>query len=285
MSRTYKATGINLKSMPLGETDRLVTVLTPEFGLVRAVAPGARKPKSRLRGRIEVFVVNELLISKGRSLDRILQAETLASHPKLSKDLGKLTASQYIAELLLCVALSEQPQVEFYNLLNDYLRQIETLPTARELQDSAAAILSHLIGGIFQVLAIAGLEPQVHCCCLTGRAISPDLQDLQQRFKFSFEAGGILSGAIAQAEGRPNSAASTRVLPRIDFRLQGIELALLQQLATAQFPHPPQTPASPENFLAALLNIERLLRHYAQYHLGKSIRSAALIDTLYISEF
>jgi len=285
MSRTYKATGINLKSMPLGETDRLVTVLTPEFGLVRAVAPGARKPKSRLRGRIEMFVVNELLIAKGRSLDKIVQAETLASYPKLGKDLGKLTASQYLAELLLCVALSEQPQVEFYDLLNDYLRHIEAISTAQNSQDFAIAILSHLACGIFQVLAIAGLEPQVRCCCLTRRAIAPNPKDLQQRVKFSFEAGGILTDAAVFEGASPDSAAPLRALPRIDFRLRGIELALLQQLAIAPSPAAPQTLSSSENLKAALLNIERLLRRYAQYHLGKSIRSAALIDTLYISEF
>jgi DNA repair protein RecO (recombination protein O) len=50
MSQTYRATGINLKAVPMGETDRLITVLTPEFGLVRGIAPGSRKHKSRLGG-------------------------------------------------------------------------------------------------------------------------------------------------------------------------------------------------------------------------------------------
>ncbi|MCC3429114.1 MAG: recombination protein O N-terminal domain-containing protein, partial [Microcoleus sp. PH2017_04_SCI_O_A] len=42
MTRTYKAIGINLKSAPIGESDRLLTVLTREFGLIKAVAPGVR---------------------------------------------------------------------------------------------------------------------------------------------------------------------------------------------------------------------------------------------------
>ena len=69
MSRTYKVTGINLKGMPLGEADRLLTILTQELGLIRVVAPGARKQNSKLGGRSGLFVVNELLIAKGRSLD------------------------------------------------------------------------------------------------------------------------------------------------------------------------------------------------------------------------
>ena len=69
MSRTYKATGINLKAIPMGENDRLMTILTKEYGLLRAIAPGARKHKSRLGGRSALFVVNELMLSKGKSLD------------------------------------------------------------------------------------------------------------------------------------------------------------------------------------------------------------------------
>ncbi|MEY2856128.1 MAG: hypothetical protein RLZZ74_437, partial [Cyanobacteriota bacterium] len=43
MNQKYKATGIVLKGSSLKENDRLVTVLTPEYGLIRAVAPGAKK--------------------------------------------------------------------------------------------------------------------------------------------------------------------------------------------------------------------------------------------------
>jgi DNA repair protein RecO (recombination protein O) len=101
MIRTYKATGINLKSAPIGESDRVLTVLTREFGLIRAVAPGVHKQRSTIGGRSELFVVNELLIAKGRSLDKITQAETVQSHPGLSRNLGKLASAQYLAELAL----------------------------------------------------------------------------------------------------------------------------------------------------------------------------------------
>ena len=101
MARLYKATGINLKAIPLGESDRLLSILTPEYGLIRVVAPGVRKQKSKLGGKTELFVVNQLLISKGRSLDRINQAETITSYIGLSQNLGKLAAGQYLAELVL----------------------------------------------------------------------------------------------------------------------------------------------------------------------------------------
>ena len=72
----------------MGESDRVLTVLTREFGLIRAVAPGVRKQRSTIGGRSELFVVNELLIAKGRSLDKITQADTVQSHPGLSATSG-----------------------------------------------------------------------------------------------------------------------------------------------------------------------------------------------------
>ncbi|MEC4868026.1 MAG: DNA repair protein RecO, partial [Jaaginema sp. PMC 1078.18] len=187
MGQTYKATGINLKNMPLGETDCLVTILTPEWGMIRAVAPGARKQKSHLRGRVEPFVINDLLMVSGRSLDKIIQAETQESYPRLSRDLGKLTASQYLAELVLVVGLSEQKQTELYEVFNEHLRRLS------ELENSAPGILlAHLAHGIFHILALAGLAPQVHRCCVSGRSLAPILAT-QPRIQFSFEAGGAIA--------------------------------------------------------------------------------------------
>ncbi|MEO1298042.1 MAG: DNA repair protein RecO, partial [Cyanobacteria bacterium J06636_16] len=125
MSRSYKATGINLKGMPMGETDRLLTILTAEQGLIRVLAPGARKHKSRLAGRSSQFVVNNIFVVQGKRLDKLVQADTVRSFPGLSADLAKLTASQYLAELVLCQALSEQPQEELFTLLVEHLQRLE----------------------------------------------------------------------------------------------------------------------------------------------------------------
>ena len=198
MSRTYKATGINLKSMPMGESDRLLTILTREFGLVRAIAMGSRKHNSRLGGRSELFVVNELLIAKGRSLDKITQAETLESYPRLGQDLKKLIAGQYLAELCLHQALSEQPQEELFCLLNEHLARLERSPGSQ--------VLAHLTHAIFQLLVLAGVAPQVHLCCATRQLLSPDLTDRDWHVGFSIPAGGTVTLVTLErllAEKRP----------------------------------------------------------------------------------
>jgi DNA repair protein RecO (recombination protein O) len=268
MSRTYKATGINLKGMPLGETDRLLTLLTPEYGIVRAVAPGARKQKSQLRGRSELFVINDLLIVKGRSLDRITQAETLESYPGLSRELGKLAASQYLGELVLGVGLSEQPQVELYELLNEHLRRLEQLP-------KDTIVLGHLCQAVFHILALVGLGIQVHGCIVTQQVVKPDWRDPQWRIGFSLDGGGIVqtSTRVPRLEENPPL--------KVNMHLSAVELTLLQQLSARTLPPFSELPElSQAQINRAWEKIERLLREMITYHLGRSIRSASFLETL-----
>jgi len=272
MTRTYKATGINLKSMPLGEADRLVTVLTPEYGLVRAVAPGARKHNASLSGRSEAFAVNRLLLVRGRSLDKIAQAETMATYPGLSGSLGKLAAGQYLAEIVLQLGLSEQPQSELYELLNEHLRRIERLSMAEAALSTA--LLPHLVQGTFHLLAAAGVAPQVQACCWRQVPITVDPGDADWQVGFSIDAGGLVclaaDGSGTAAE--PQSGVAAPPVPQVDAYLGAEEVARLQRLAGASL-----TAGDRE---ASWSQLERLLRAYTQTHLGRSIRSATLLEAL-----
>ena len=263
MSRIYRVTGINLKSIPLGESDRLMTILTPEKGLIRTIAPGARKYQSQLRGRTELFVVNQLIIAKGRSLDKITQAETIISYGGLSNNLAKLAAGQYLAELALGLAIGEQPQGEIYQLLREHLARLEKL-------DNRESCLPSLTQALFHLLVVGGIAPRVNVCCITQEPLIPQLNQQNWRVGFSFDGGGIIS------LGAPSSL-------KIDNQIGAIELALLQQLTTQSLLPTSEILADSISINIindAWLNLERLLRNYTQYHLGCTIRSATLIDSL-----
>ena len=278
MTRTYQTTGIILKGIPFQEADRLVTLLSPEYGLVRAIVPGARKQKSRLRGRCELFVINELLIAKGRSLDKIIQANTLESYPGLSKDLGKLAAAQYLAELGLSMGLDEQPSVDLYELLNEHLRRLERMSLGESLY-------GYLAQAVFHLLAIAGIGPQVHRCCVTQEELNPNFYDPSWCVGFSFDAGGLINLKI---RNREKNNPKPIVLPIINQRLKATELSLLQHLNQSSLPRPGKlfpTAILDSDFTVPWLKVEHLLRNYAQYHLGRSFRSVTLIDSLPTVEF
>ena len=291
MSKTYKATGINLKAQPLGESDKIVTILTQEFGLIRAVATGARKQNSSLGGRMGMFVINELLISQGRNLSRITQAETIKTYPGLSKDLGKLAASQYLAEIVLCQALSELPQTELYELFNEHLQRLNDIP-----KTEIKCVVANLVQGVFQLLALAGLTPQVESCCLTQRLLTPDWTNPHWQVGFSIPSGGIIcldawkslrkeieqgkweNGEIAQSCASNPSYETVfhqQELPIISRRLNGKQLVMLQHLSETEIIQ--IDAASDSGWLA----VEQILRQYVQYHLGQPIRSATLIDSYF----
>ncbi len=292
MSRTYKAIGINLKSMPLGEADRLLTILTREHGLVKAIAISARKHNSKMGGRSGMFVVNDLLIAKGKSLDKITQAETVTSYPGLGKDLKRLTASQYLAELCLYQALSDQPQDELFCLLNNQLQQLERSPTS--------LILLTLISGIYQLLTVAGVAPEVHRCCVTQHPLIPN-----EPVGFSIPAGGTVTLESLEELQQPHSPQfhspqAARVIKPVQSSLRrsaqlhsliGVkELIILQAIAQTDLLQTDAVSSQPTtNFvqladsITACIAVERILRQYAQYHFDRSIRSATLMDTCFSS--
>ena len=303
MAKTYHATGINLKTQILGESDKIVTILTKEFGLIRAIAPGSRKHKSSLGGRSEIFVVNQLLISQGRSsqsgkptLDRISQADTIKTYPGLTKDLGKLAASQYLAEIVLCQALSEHPQEELYELLNEHLQRIESLP-----KNQNHDVIAYLAHGVYHLLALAGLAPQVQFCALTQRPLIPDLTNPNWQVGFSITAGGTVSLQAWEQlrKRREQQKQQTEIstpaedtlkpgyetvfhlqdLPKISRRLGAKELEMLQYLSQPEIIQIEPTASH------SWLSVEQILRQYAQYHLDRPIRSATLIDSYFAPNY
>lgn len=300
MGQTYKATGINLKSIPLGEADRLLTILTPEYGVIRAVAPGARKSRSKLGARANLFVVNELLLSKGRSLDKINQAETIVAFTGLSKQLACLTASQYLAELVLSQAVSEHSHAELFTLLCQTLTQLE--------QDAATEVLNTLTQAVYHLLNWGGIAPQVFRCCVSQTPIQANLADPDWRVGFSFTAGGVVSLTAssppqpsqpkptpAPKAAEPSRPYSSRETDRHDpfrkplpaLKLTAVELALLQDLANQAPPVVEENatiikPVAVNPYPTCVwLAVERTLRQYAQYHLDRPIRSAALMDVCF----
>ena len=74
-------------------------------------------------------------------------------------------------------------------------------------------------------------------------------------------------------------------LPKIDRRINAMELAILQQLNRYELPAIEYfTAKNTRNFdlETAWMRIEKILREYIQYHIGKTIRSANLVDNLYV---
>ena len=74
--RVYKTEGIVLRSMDLGEADRVLTVLTPRLGKLRVIAKGVRRHAIAIGGGLEPFSDVQLVLAVGRTFDVVTSARS-----------------------------------------------------------------------------------------------------------------------------------------------------------------------------------------------------------------
>jgi DNA repair protein RecO (recombination protein O) len=125
MQNSFVTNAINLKSYNLSESDKIIVMYSKEKGLIRGVAKGVKKPKSKLGARMDLLVANTLMLHKGRNLDTICQAEVLNSFYKTRQDIDKIFYSMYVTEVVHNFGIEDDPCSEqIYNLLYQTLNTI-----------------------------------------------------------------------------------------------------------------------------------------------------------------
>src|SRR2546426_10257702 len=99
---TERAAAIVLRVQPVTETSLIVTWFTREFGKLKTMAKGARRPKSPFRGKIDLFYRDEILFLHSRRSDLHLLQDCFLdnAHRKLRDTVEMLTAASYACELV-----------------------------------------------------------------------------------------------------------------------------------------------------------------------------------------
>lgn len=245
--KTYRAEALTLKSIPLGEADLLVTLFSREEGKLRATAKGARKATSKLVGHLEPLTLTRLSLNRGRNLDVISQAQTVANFTALKSDLTAVSKGLYVAELVDGFGTEASPNEPLLRLALDTLTAISRDPEA-ELP---------LLYFQLHLLAVSGLLPELGCCVECRRAVEPGWH------RYSAAGGGVFCMECAPVDGglRPLSLRALKVL-RLLARSSAGEL--------------------PQLALDELLSLElkSILTGTVQYWLDKEIRSRAFLEHL-----
>lgn len=97
--RLYRDRAVVLRQHKLGEADRIVTLLTRDHGLVRAVAKGVRRTRSKFGARLEPFAHIEVQLHPGRNLDIVTQVVSVdAFATDIVADYGRYTCGCAILE-------------------------------------------------------------------------------------------------------------------------------------------------------------------------------------------
>jgi DNA repair protein RecO (recombination protein O) len=163
--RLYCAEAVVLKRTDFGEADRLLTLYTPHLGKHRAIAKGVRKLISRKAGHVELFTHTQLLLAKGRSLDIVSQAETIAAFPLLRTDLVRTSRAYYVAELLDRFSEEGIENHPLFELLVKVLTWLDSQPSL----DLAVRFFE------LRLLDLVGYRPQLFQCIGCRAEIQPQL--------------------------------------------------------------------------------------------------------------
>lgn len=127
--QNYSTDAINIKTYPISEFDNIVVMFSKDMGLIRGVAKGVKRPKSKLGAASQALIANSLIMSQIRNLDIIKEASAINSFNKLRYDLDKLTMAIYTTETIntfCAVENNEKSQNEaIYELLYKTLNNIQ----------------------------------------------------------------------------------------------------------------------------------------------------------------
>ena len=234
----YRDQGVVLRSIRLGEADRIVSFVTEGRGKVRAVAKGVRKTKSRFGARLEPTVHVALLLYEGRELDIVTQAEAIDHFRAVREDLDRLTRATQMLEAVDQVAQERHANVPLYQMLVGALRAL----SARDAPLIVPAFF-------WKLLSLEGFHPLLEACATCG---APD--DL---VAFDLSQGGVLCRTCGRG-ARPLAPGSLDLIRRI--LGGGLGPALNE----------PPGPATDE--------VAHLATRALEQHLERRLRSMALLD-------
>jgi DNA repair protein RecO (recombination protein O) len=164
--RSFRTLAVILRRQDFGEADRLLVVLTPEHGKLRAIAKGARKPAARKTGHVELFALVDMLISRGRELHIVAQAETKEPFLPLREDLVRGTYANHLVELLDRFTADQDTGRAEFDLLVSALGWLCTEADPR------------LVARYYELalLGLAGFAPSLHKCAVGQEPLEPQDQ-------------------------------------------------------------------------------------------------------------
>lgn len=171
---------INLKSYNLSEADKIIVMYSREKGLIRGVAKGVKKPKSKLGARMDLLVANKLMLYKGKNLDTICQAEALNTFTRTRQNMDKIFYSLYVSEVVTNFGVEDDPcSNEIFELLYQTLDCIAKSSSKLEVM---IAVLKFQI----KMMALSGFGIELNTCLKCGCEIQND------NMYFSSNRGGVI---------------------------------------------------------------------------------------------
>jgi DNA repair protein RecO (recombination protein O) len=212
VARTYPTEAVVLRSLRLGEADRIVHLYTRERGRIGAVAKGIRKTKSRFGGRLEPLSYVALQLHQGSGeLQTVTGVDLVRAHNAVREDQYRLNVGLIGAEAMLRLFTEQERNERAFIALTRFLDALEEAGAAA----SRPALDPLALAFQLKLLWLSGYLPHLTSCAECGAEDAP------------------LVGYSPQAGGAVCRACGTGSIPLSPAGIRGIEELLGKPLADA----------------------------------------------------
>ena len=180
MSSNYLTDAINIKSYNLSEADKIVLMYSRDYGLMKGVAKGIKKPKSKLGGRMDMLVANKLMLFKGKNLDTICQAEALNTFNNLRADMDKMLYAMYMSEVVTNFGAEDDPNSK--EIFDIFYKALAKLSEAQNIVEILLCVMRFQL----KMMRVCGYELQLNNCICCAEEMGVHKESI-----FSLEKGGV----------------------------------------------------------------------------------------------
>ncbi|MCY2995360.1 MAG: DNA repair protein RecO [Planctomycetota bacterium] len=238
---TEKTSAIILRVVEFSETSCVVTLFTETVGKIGALAKGARRPKSPFESAIDLLAVCRILFihKSSDALDLLTEAKLERRFRAATRDLSRLYAGYYVAELLQDLTDYGDPHPALYRVADHTLAKL----------DGEASVAETVLRFEVMTLHLLGFLPNLETCVICGQPAAP-----VGRVLFGHEAAGVLCGTcrpgqqqvvslsrgVLEALRQASEPETEGSLATLDRRLWGELRGLLHHYLTNLLGRPPR---------------------------------------------
>jgi DNA repair protein RecO (recombination protein O) len=242
---------IVLRARPFGESDKIVSFLTRDFGKIFGIAKGALRSRKRFVNSLEPLALVNLRFQERlhSSLTFILTAELTFGYRQLVNSFESISHAAYLVEITDGLVGEREENSAVYQHLSESLRRLEAQGTS----------LRFLTSYELKLLSLVGYQPMLDQCQLCAKA---PWTGATQAWHFSLIGGGILcdSCAACSRESQPLSVRAIEVLGAL-------------QAGPSDLPASYSLPSS------VVSEIRAVAMALVQHHMSREIKSAVFLKS------
>jgi DNA repair protein RecO (recombination protein O) len=245
----YKTDAVILNTFDYGESDRIITFYTEEYGKLKGIAKGARRSRRRFVGNLEpLSLVRFLFFYNPKSeLERVEDSQLIDGFLSLKGNIERLSAGSYLLELTSETTREGQANPALFELLTGFLR----------LLDSEGTSVPLLRFFEIKLLKIVGIMPCLESCVVCKEGLKGSTAN------FSSDKGGVVCKSCApKITGLIPVSVGTARLLAMAARLEADKLSRL-------VPNP-----------GFLEEGERLLADFIRHHTGRELKTKSFMEKL-----